>query len=166
MAAGGKGTIIRRAIEFLKKVRKRTHAGERVESQAGSAGLFSRSGKLTNREVLERNVGLPRTRETVEHYARQAEVDFRGAHVDIVHDAETIRYLDYQGAVARTDHLGVQLGPAAFQDEETLVRTLGHESVHVEQYAQGRVTSMTGPLEAEAYSAEDRFVGNWRRNSR
>jgi hypothetical protein len=53
--------------------------------------------------------------------------------------------MDFQGAVARTDHLGVQLGPAAFQDEEILVRTLGHERIHVRQYRDGRVTSITGP---------------------
>lgn len=116
--------------------------------------------------MIEGNVGLPRTRETVDHYTRMAEVDFRGAPVEIVEHGDTVRYLDYQNAVARTDDMGVQLGPAAFQDEETLVRTLGHESVHVEQYAAGRVSSMTGPLEDEAYAAEDGFVANWRRNSR
>lgn len=76
--------------------------------------------------------------------------------------ADDIAYLDFQGAVARTDSIGVQLGPAAFQDEETLVRTLGHESVHVVQHHQGRVTTMTGPLEDEAYAAEDGFVATWR----
>ena len=58
----------------------------------------------------------------------------------------------------------MQLGPAAFQDEETLVRTLGHESVHVRQYEDGVVSTTTGPLEAEAYAAEDAFVENWRNN--
>ena len=78
--------------------------------------------------------------------------------------ADDIAYLDFQGAVARTDSFGVQLGPAAFQNEETLVRTLGHESVHVVQHQQGRVTTMTGPLEDEAYASEDDFVDTWRRN--
>jgi hypothetical protein len=160
--SGAAGKIIRIAIDFLKKVRKRAEAA--VE-HAAEKGLFSRTGKLTNKEVLEHGVGLPRTAETVEKYAKLAEVDFKGAKVDIVHDAETIRYLDFQGAVARTDHLGVQLGPAAFQDEETLVRTLGHESVHVEQYAAGRVSSLTQALEDEAYGAEQRFVDAWRRNA-
>jgi hypothetical protein len=66
--------------------------------------------------------------------------------------------------VARTDDLGVQLGPAAFQDEETLVRTLGHESVHVRQYEDGVVSTGTPALEDEAYAAEDAFVETWRRN--
>lgn len=61
--------------------------------------------------------------------------------------------------------MGVQLGPAAFQSEETLVRTLGHESVHVQQYADCQVSSLTGPLEDAAYAAEEQFVANWRRNT-
>jgi hypothetical protein len=126
--------------------------------------LHSRSGALSNREVLEQGVGLPRTPDTVQHYAELAGVDFRGAPVDIVESADDIAYLDFQGAVARTDSFGVQLGPAAFQDEETLIRTLGHESVHVRQYQGGEVTTVTGPLEDEAYAAEDGFVETWRRN--
>ncbi|MGY2063456.1 hypothetical protein ACW9HQ_51900, partial [Nocardia gipuzkoensis] len=118
-----------------------------------------------NREVLEGNVGLPRTKETVELYARLAGVDLRGAKFDILDDPDTIRYLDMQGAIARTDDLGVQLGPGAFQDPETLVRTLGHESVHVRQYLEGRVSSLNGPLEDEAYASEDEFVATWRRNT-
>jgi hypothetical protein len=126
--------------------------------------LHSRSGALSNREVLDQDVGLPRTPETIQRYAELAGVDFRGAPVEVVESADDVAYLDFQGAVARTDAFGVQLGPAAFQDEETLVRTLGHESVHVVQYQQGKVTTMTGPLEDEAYAAEDGFVDTWRGN--
>jgi hypothetical protein len=124
--------------------------------------LHSRSGALSNREVLDQDVGLPRSAETVQHYAKLADVDFRGVPVEIVESADDIAYLDFQGAVARTDSFGVQLGPAAFQDEETLIRTLGHESVHVRQHQDGRVTTVTGPLEDEAYAAEDGFVDTWR----
>jgi len=126
--------------------------------------LHSRSGGLSNREALDQDVGLPRTAETVQHYAELAGVDFRGSPVEIVESPDDIAYLDYQGAVARTDSFGVQLGPAAFQDEETLIRTLGHESVHVLQHQDGRVTTVTGPLEDEAYAAEDGFVDTWRSN--
>jgi uncharacterized protein YukE len=131
-------------------------------SSAADVVLHSRSGVLSNREVLDQGVGLPRTPETIQHYAERAGVDFHGAPVEIVESADDIAYFDFQGIAARTDSLGVQLGPAAFQDEETLVRTLGHESVHVVQYQQGRVTSMAGPLEDEAYAAEDGFVATWR----
>ncbi len=127
--------------------------------------LFSRSGPLSNLEVVQSDIGLPRTMETVDYYAGLAGVDFRGAPVAIIDDLDidTIGYLDFQKAIARTDPLGVQLGPAAFQSEEILVRTLGHESIHVQQYLEGSVSSVTNALEAAAYAAEEGFVEAWRR---
>ncbi|MEV6598276.1 WXG100 family type VII secretion target [Actinoplanes sp. NPDC051346] len=156
-------------MEALKEALRRLSRSDPTTTTPGvpvnpNTVLHSRSGALSNREVLDQDVGLPRTEETVQHYADLAEVDFRGAPVEIVESADDISYLDYQGAVARTDSFGVQLGPAAFQDEETLIRTLGHESVHVRQYQDGRVVSVTGPLEDEAYAAEEGFVDTWRRN--
>lgn len=145
--------------ELLKKLSRTTPA---PQPRRPGFALHSRSGALSNREVLEQNVGLPRTAETVDQYTRLAGVDFGDAPVEIIESADDIAYLDFQQAVARTDADGVQLGPAAFQDEETLVRTLGHESVHVRQYQEGRVTTTTGPLEDEAYGAEDAFVETWR----
>lgn len=136
----------------------------RAGGDVSAEALYSRSGALSNQESLASNAGLPRTEETVERYVRLAGVDLRGASVEIIESPDDIAYLDFQGAVARTDDLGVQLGPAAFQDEETVVRTLGHESVHVRQYEDGVVSTSTGPLEAEAYAAEDTFVENWRSN--
>ena len=156
--------IFVKAKSLLKKAGSRL--GGQVPREVGHPGLFSRAGRLTNREVVDSGAGLPRTREIVEHYTRLSGADFRGWPVDVIEGADDVAYLDFQGAVARTDAFGVQLGPSAFQDEETLVRTLGHESVHVRQYADGRVTTQTGPLEDEAYAAEDGFVARWRRNTR
>jgi hypothetical protein len=98
---------------------------------------------------MDQGVGLPRTQATIDRNASLAGVDFRGATVEIVEGDDDIAYLDFQGAVVRTDNIGVQLGPAAFQDEETFVRTLAHASIHVQQYRDGRVTSMTGRPEDE-----------------
>ncbi|WP_216912440.1 hypothetical protein [Nocardia noduli] len=103
--------------------------------------------------------------DTIEEYARLAGIDLRGAKIEILDDADTISYLDFQCAIARTDAQGVQLGPAAFQDPETLVRTLAHENVHVRQYAEGKINSVTRGLEEGAYAAEDAFVETWRRNT-
>lgn len=149
----------------LIRLEKASQPGSRADA-TGAAPLFSRSAALSNREVAEQGVGLPRTSETVAHYTHLAGVDFRDAPVEILDSADDIAYLDHWRAVARTDAMGVQLGPAAFQDEETLVRTLGHESVHVRQYAEGRVDSRSGPLEDEAYAAEEEFVSRWMRNRR
>jgi hypothetical protein len=128
------------------------------------AELYSRTGSLSNREVVEQGVGLPRTQEMVELYTRLAEVDFRRAPVEIVEDADTIAYLDHMGATARTDDLGVQLGPASFHSEELLVRTLGHEAVHVRQYQEGRINSNTEPLEGEARGVEAWHLEIFERN--
>ncbi|GAA2909617.1 hypothetical protein Acy02nite_25100 [Actinoplanes cyaneus] len=152
-------------LDRLKQLLARLGRSEPASPAAPrGVSLYSRPGALSNREVLEQDVGLPRTAETVQHFAEMAGVDFRGVPVEVVESADDIAYLDFQGAVARTDSLGIQLGPAAFQDEETLVRTLGHESVHVRQHEDGRITTMTGPLEDEAYGAEEGFVETWRRN--
>ncbi|AGL18681.1 hypothetical protein [Actinoplanes sp. N902-109] len=156
-------TALMSRLKALLQKLGRSRAGARTPSRPGVV-LHSRSGALSNREVLEQNIGLPRTPETVEHYTRLAGVDFRNAPVEIIESADDVAYLDFQNAVARTDADGVQLGPAAFQDEETLVRTLGHESVHVRQYEAGEVSTVTGPLEDEAYAAEDSFVETWRNN--
>jgi len=143
-----------------------------VSRGSRAVDLFSASGKLSSAEVIANGIGLPRTMDTVNEFARLGEVDFLGANVHILDnlvdaDMSTIRYLDYMGASARTDDLGVQLAPAAFQDSETLVRNLGHESIHVGQIQSGRSinTADLGQLEAEAYGAEQRFVDAWRRNS-
>lgn len=125
-------------------------------------GLWSRFADRSNRDVVDSGEGLARTWETVRSYAERAGVDIDGVNVEVVDDPEVIRYLDLVEAMARTDAVGIQLGPAAFVDEETLVRTLAHERVHVTQYQQGRVDSDTERLEAEAYAAEDAYVRSWR----
>ncbi|WP_280395050.1 hypothetical protein [Nocardia brasiliensis] len=113
--------------------------------------------------VLEGNIGLTRDMDTNEHYVQLARIDLRGAKIEILDDADTISYLDFQGAIARTDALGVHLGPAAFRDVQALVRTLAQENVHVRQYAEGWINSVTRALEDGAYAAEDRLVDTWRR---
>ncbi|MFC8527747.1 hypothetical protein [Nocardia sp. NPDC057227] len=162
--------VVRPLVERMKplvdKVRSWVQAARgKFLGRSGPNALFSRGGALTNREVMDGDIGLPRTMETIEEYARLAGIDLRGAKIEILDDADTISYLDFQGAIARTDAQGVQLGPASFQDPETLVRTLAHENVHVRQYAEGKINSMTSGLEDEAYAAEDAFVETWRRNT-
>ncbi|GAA1635649.1 hypothetical protein [Actinoplanes couchii] len=155
------GGILNRLQQLLARLGRTDPVGSGTGS---GVVLHSRSGALSNREVLEQGIGLPRNADTIRHYTELAGVDFRGKPVEAVEGDGDIAYLDWAGAIARTDPMGVQLGPAAFQDEETLVRTLGHESVHVRQHEEGRVSTMTGSLEDEAYAAEQSFVETWRRN--
>jgi hypothetical protein len=103
---------------------------------------------------------LAQTSRTVSSIAERAGVGLDGVKVHILDptaDADTIRYLDLQGAIARTDELGIQLHPNAFANEETLVKTLAHERTHVYQietfsaYGTGHV----GDFEDAAYAIED-----------
>jgi hypothetical protein len=50
------------------------------------------------RKFSRRTLGFPRTPETVEHFARLAGADLRGANVEIIESPDDIAYLDFQGA--------------------------------------------------------------------
>ncbi|GEM_PF-2033890 len=169
--------VVRRLDEIIETIatllrRRRPTVRTTLEGSRRSVSntpgrLFSSAGALTNRQVMDAGVGLPRTMATVEEYARLAGVEFKGANVTIVDHADDIAYLDMKGALAATygpDE--IVLGPAAFQDAETLVRALGHESVHVQQYIDDLVATDTfNAMEEAAYAAEQSFVDTWRRNA-
>lgn len=138
-------------------------------SQPGSRTLDARpipqtseASPTSSTELLAPRGPLAPTRTTVNSIAERGGVGLDGVKVHIldpVADADTIRYLDMQGAVARTDDLGIQLHPGAFADEETLLRTLAHERTHVYQlqtfpnYGTGHM----GAFESAAYGIEDSF---------
>lgn len=70
-----------------------------------------------------------------------------------------MRYLDSRGAVGFASDGTIYLGPSAFADEETLVRTLAHERTHIYQQ---RVWGPPGSddvqtFEDAAYAIEDTF---------
>lgn len=123
--------------------------------------LFSRMGPRTNREIFESGNHLPMTQQTIEEYARRAGVDLRGVRVDVANSPDDIRYFDTMEASASTSPGHIALAPGAFADEETLLRNLVHERVHIDQYEQGRVSmAVTKELEDEAYAADEAF---WQR---
>ena len=132
-------------------------------SKTGGDSLFSHGGSRTNRDVLENGGGLPLTMDTIEDTARSAGIDLEGIDVQIALSPDDIRYLDSQGAMARADDLGIQLGPAAFADKETLIRALAHERTHVDQFKNVVPDSANRhALEAAAYAAEQVFVDFWK----
>jgi hypothetical protein len=132
--------------------------------------LFSRQTGRTNAEVLASGDHLPITPETIQEYARRAGVDLEGVDVNIANTPEDVRYYDFMGGSASTGlgpdgRINVNLAPAAFADEESLMRNLVHERVHVDQHRDGRAggTDSISELEDEAYDADEEF---WRRYSR
>jgi RHS repeat-associated protein len=72
---------------------------------------------------------LARTMGTVNGIASKAGVDLEGLNVQIINDPE----LEGRGLYGWTDGEQLHLYPDAFENEEQLVRTLGHERTHVFQ---------------------------------
>ncbi|MBY8859882.1 DUF4157 domain-containing protein [Nocardia sp. CA2R105] len=121
--------------------------------------LFSRSASRLSKDIMESGDHLPITQETIEEYAAKAGVDLKGVNVHLGTSADDIRYYDAEKAVGSTTGNDITLAPSAFSDPETLMRTLVHEKVHVDQYASGTQigTGTSAGLEAQAYAAEDAF---------
>jgi hypothetical protein len=64
-------------------------------------------------------------------FAARGAAGLDGVSIRLLDGADDIRYLDANGAAAFASDNTIYLGPAAFVDEETHVRTLGHERIPV-----------------------------------
>ncbi|HET9732002.1 MAG TPA: fibronectin type III domain-containing protein [Acidimicrobiales bacterium] len=139
---------------------------EATPAAEDGVSLFSRSGAISNTEALKSAGGLARTMETVQAAARAGGIGLEGVDLQIVEDPEFATYLDTRPggpAIARADQFGIQLGPASFSDEETLIRTLAHERTHIFQIGTfGSSSALTDPFEQAAYGIEQSFVDYWR----
>ncbi|RMI28497.1 WXG100-like domain-containing protein [Nocardia stercoris] len=132
---------------------------KRGESLLNEHGMFSRDMARTSREVLASGDHLPLTPETIAEYAQKAGLDLSGVEVRIASSEDDIAYYDnYAQALASTKPGQIILAPSAFADEETLMRTLVHENCHIEQYAAGRINTLTmNDMEDEAYRVDAEF---------
>jgi hypothetical protein len=133
-------------------------------TQAADSPLFSTSAPISNADLVASGGGLPRTLDTVHDYATRGGVGIDGVRIQLLEAGDDIRYLDANGASAFASDNTIFLGPAAFVDEETLIRTLGHERTHIWQQTiwqsgSGRVNAQ---LEDAAYATEDSFVQYFR----
>jgi hypothetical protein len=94
----------------------------------------------------------------VDDIAGRGGVGLNGVDVRILSGADDIRYLDVNGAAAFASGETIYLGPAAFADEETLLRTLAHERTHIyQQRIWGEGTDLRAPFEEAAYGIEDTY---------
>jgi len=126
---------------------------------AGSSAQFSRTAARTNADALGNGGGLPFDVGTAQSYADRAGVGLDGVRLQLLQAPDDIRYLDANGAVGFASDDTIYLGPSAFLDEETLVRTLAHERTHIYQQ---RVWPERNHLEIArfedaAYAIEDTF---------
>ncbi|MDE7425415.1 MAG: hypothetical protein K2N51_17285, partial [Lachnospiraceae bacterium] len=108
-----------------------------VKPAAVSNSTASGGGELYPLYRKKKNVGVfsklkePMTMENVKMVCQDGGIDYSGIKIKIVDDPELIKYrfLGYT-------HPGgdiVELYPNAFKNKETLVKTLGHERIHVMQ---------------------------------
>jgi hypothetical protein len=100
---------------------------------------------------------------TVRSYANQAGVGLDGVKVRIVRD-ESLVGSGYTG-FAHPNGKVIDLYPDAFSSPENLVRTLGHERMHIYQartFGAPRGSVDLNLNEKAAYGLEDSFVQYWR----
>lgn len=133
------------------------------EAEPGGV-LFSHAGSVTNAEALTAGTRLPFHDDTVFELAERGGVGLDDVRVQLLRAEDEIRYLDSQGGIAFASDDTIFLGPAAFTDEELLVRTLAHERTHLYQqqvwrgetmWSDGR--SLVPDFEEAAYGIEDSY---------
>ncbi|MFC8047863.1 DUF4157 domain-containing protein [Nocardia sp. NPDC057353] len=157
---------VRKAVGGTRQAVKRIADLLPLRTKVVNGRWFSRPGNRTNQEVLDSGQHLPLTEESVREYARRAGVDSDGVEINIATSPDDVRYYDAMEASASTHENSINLGPSAFADEESLVRNLIHERVHVEQYRDGRVGQMESlrDLEDEPYAADAAGWESYRKN--
>ena len=100
------------------------------------------------------------SRKTVRNIAKEFNVKTKGLTISVDKNEELLR-LPFAGS-ANANKIGeITFFPNAFKDKETLVRTLFHERIHVEQYKEYGaefVSANAARFEREAYEAEEQFI--------
>mgnify|MGYP004526049343 FL=1 len=103
----------------------------------------------------------------VRHVAKDMELEMNGAKWYIVRDKELAEHPDFMGYTLE-DGSGIQLYPAAFTDREQLVKTMGHEYIHLQQtWQRGKIESTEELMnrEREAYGSEDKWWSDYRKKT-
>jgi len=106
--------------------------GTATESSFAESTVIGDTGGLFRTGDTIGGDALPRTMETVNQYANQGGVGLDGITVRIIDDPQ----LEGRGLYGYTPPSGteIHLYPDAFESEQSLVQTLGHERNHVYQF--------------------------------
>jgi hypothetical protein len=155
-AMGRRGSIIRIALQFLRKARRR-HGRHRGHDHERLYSRRPKKGTLPGPRVTPMNM------DSVRDVARRYDIDLRGVQIRI-----RMHHTNYFGV---TDSRGrVHLARDAFANEEELARTLFHERYHVEQLRRGMRyptnDAEDAVFERPAYEAEERWWNSHRLNPR
>lgn len=157
--------------------------GGRVDSARVSVAGFGRSasGKAAwaakdddqhaaeNQFRKNRNNGVfsvfdePMNLKHVRRVSRDMGIEMKDAKWYIVRDKELAERPEFMGYTL-ADGSGIQLYPAAFTNREQLVKTMGHEYIHLQQtWQRGKIDSTEELMlrEREAYGSEEKWWNDY-----
>ncbi len=128
-----------------------TNAGNddnmKMNRQTENVGSFS---------ALQERMSKKNIRNTAKEYG----LDLKGITIAIDKKEELLN-LPIAGSASSNKTGGITFLPNAFKDKESLIRTIFHEKLHVEQYKKYGaefVIANSGRFEAEAYEEEEKFI--------
>jgi RHS repeat-associated protein len=124
-------------------------------------GLFRRDANLGGFTSLE----VPMQLRTVKRLAQEGGIGLTGVTLKINRDLDLMG----RGLFGRALNKTITLYPDAFQNTETLIKTLGHERTHIYQFKIfGKIhdTKMSGTFEEAARQAEDFFYDYYKKNKK
>jgi len=125
--------------------------------QSVKGGLFRKAKNIGKFSKLT----VPMRRSTVKRLAKEGGIGLKGVRVKIDKRKEFLNSPFFGHANKNT----ITLFPNAFESPETLIRTLGHERTHIQQfkiYGQNFVENNSRVFENAAIGIEDAFIKYWR----
>lgn len=99
----------------------------------------------------------------VRRVSRDMGIEMKDAKWYIVRDKELAERPEFMGYTL-ADGSGIQLYPAAFTNREQLVKTMGHEYIHLQQtWQRGKIDSTEELMlrEREAYGSEEKWWNDY-----
>ncbi len=125
--------------------------------QSVKRGLFRKAKNIGDFSKLN----VPMRRSAVRRLAKEGGVGLKGVRIRIDKRKEFLNSPFFGHANKNT----ITLFPNAFESSETLIRTLGHERTHIQQfkiYGQNFVENNSRIFENAAINIEDSFIKYWR----
>lgn len=99
----------------------------------------------------------------VRRVSKDMRIDMKDAKWYIIRDKELAERPEFMGYTL-PDGSGIQLYPAAFTNREQLVKTMGHEYIHLQQtWQRGKIDSTEELMrrEREAYGSEEKWWNDY-----
>lgn len=137
---------------------KATWAAKKADELAAEK-QYRKNHNIGAYAIFEERMSMKNVRNIVKDMG----IELKGAKISIVRDKDLIDKPNFMGYTF-PDGSAIQLYPAAFTNREQLVKTIGHEYIHLKQTLErGRIESMEELLnrESEAYASETQWWENY-----